>query len=527
MQAKFDFMFRYRYITIILIYSICHFPLFLLWDSKYWDDWLLFGIDRESLLNTFNEAGFQFVGHVHLVLREYGPQLYKCLTFFCSLIPPLALLKIFKYLGLSDRRAFWVCLLASVLPFHLSRVAAINLPSVIYTSFFFIAWVLLLNNFSGKRNLFLLIIASVLFSVSFFYHSLAAFYLIVLLTYFYPQRHRFIFWSLRNFIVILPLFVFSLQRIIFKPYGAYTGYNSIKIEPASLIPAALNTLLEFINPSTPVGAFFLFYVLPILVVGFILSNIKKNELLGKLRFYFLAILALCFVVFPYILAGKYPSFIDWGSRLQLNVALGVALLFVESEVRIQAYFRSKVSFRIPFFLAPLCVSFSILLWWSNYIEYEVDWIKQVSIVQQINQHQDLKTHKAYIYSDEAIHLNANARHYRFYEVAGMLRDGGISNVEIVTSNYEVQSALRSGMSWSQYLQNMEPFLTDLYLLKKSTHPETIGLLTISSIPPAGISKTKIAIIGWYLRNKNENKFIQYCINNTWISIITILNTDTN
>jgi hypothetical protein len=67
---------------------------------------------------------------------------------------------------------------------------------------------------------------------------------------------------------------------------------------------------------------------------------------------------------PYIVAGKHPSFIDWGSRLQLLFPIGFALLVAEPNQRVCAFIRLHLSSQISFIL-PTYMIFSIFLWWLN------------------------------------------------------------------------------------------------------------------------------------------------------------------
>jgi hypothetical protein len=493
-------------ITIAIIYAVCHFPLLMLWEAKYWDDWLIFGVTDNDLIQIFLEAGFEWVGHLHLALRTWGPEGYKLVSFFALLIPSLAALHILKALGLSRREAFWTATLIAVLPFFFSRVAAINTSSAVLTALFFIAWVLLLADQKGLRGFVCAISAAAIFSTSLFYSSLASFYIVALITFAYKQRHESSWIIFPNAIALTPLIAFAIQRLTFIPSGNYVGYNSIDLSPIQLILTFINTAIELVNPSTTAGAFTLFFIAPIVVIGIFLAFVSRSAIFGRLRFHLLAFGAIGFAVAPYLVAGKYPSFLDWGSRLQILLPFGFALLIVESEQRIRAYLRLRYRLRLTFLL-PVFVLYSCILWWASYIDYEVDWIKQLTIVEAIKQQSDLTTYNSFIVADEATYLNAHARSYRFYEVAGMLRDGGVDTSEIVATNFEVQSALGAGISWTEFRHKMNPFINGTYLLRRSKANEKIALLNFSSLPAAGVFKTQLAIKSWAQQVvKGENAF---------------------
>lgn len=502
---------------IILIYFVCHLPLLLLWEAKYWDDWLIFGVTDDDLIQTFVDAGFKWVGYLHLALRAWGPEGYKLVTFIALLVPPLAILNILKTLGLPRRQAFWTAALTIALPFFFSRVAAINALSAVFMAIFFIAWVLLLTDKNGIRGFLLSIIAAALFSVSMVYSSLASFYLVALITLAYKQHTKSRMVSINSVIALAPLFVFLGLRMTFSPAGNYAGYNAINLSPANIALTFIKTTVELVNPSTPAGAFLLFFVTPIVALGVFLSFVSRSSIFGRLRFHLLAIGAIGFAIAPYLVAGKYPSFLDWGSRLQLLLPFGFALLLVESEQRIRAYLRLRSGLRLNFIL-PVCLIFSIGLWWDNYIDYEVDWIKQLAIVDAMKQQPSLTAYNSFIVADDATYLNAHGRSYRFYEVAGMLRAGGVENAEIVTTNFEVLSALKSGTSWSELRNNMNPFINGLYLLRRSQVNEKIALLNFSSVPAAGVFKVQIAIKAWFLKIRKGEKSLKPLLDSVVLSV---------
>ncbi len=494
-------------ITIAIIYIVCHFPLLMLWEAKYWDDWLIFGVTDNDLIQIFLDAGFEWVGRLHLVLREWGPERYKLVSFFALLVLPLATFHILKVLGLSRRRAFWTAALIVVLPFFFSRVAAINTSSAVLTALFFIAWALLLTDQKGICGYVCAISAAVIFSISFVYSSLASFYIVALITFAYKQRYESSWIKFPNAIALIPLIAFAIQRLTFVPSGTYEGYNAINLSPFQFILTFLNTAIELVNPSTPAGAFTLFFIAPIVVIGVYLAFVSRSAIFGRLRFHLLAVCAIWFAVAPYLLAGKYPSFLDWGSRLQILLPFGFALLIIESEQRIRTYLRLRYRVRFTFLL-PVFVVYSCILWWTNYIDYEVDWIKQLAIVEAIKQQSDLTMYNSFIIADEATYLNAHSRSYRFYEVAGMLREGGVDAAEIVATNFEVQSALGAGISWPEFRHKMNPFINGPYLLRRSQANEKIALLSVSSVPATGVFKTELAIKSWVLQAVKGNNALK-------------------
>jgi hypothetical protein len=479
-------------LLILIIYTICHFPMLLLAEAKFWDDWLIFGISDANLIKTFTDAGYTWVGYFHLLFRSWGPELYKILSFLALLIPPFASFFILKRLGLSRSYSFWVAVFIAVLPLYHSRITAISVPSSVSNAFFFIAWTFLLISLKGRFRYIYSIISVILFSFSFSYSALVVFYLIPLLSYIYLQNFEVYKYKLLNLYALMPILVFILYRYSALPTGNYAGYNSVGTNPLAMLAAFGKAITEMFNVDSSFGVYMFFLYLPIVLIGIYFSFPRTQAVLGRLRFHMLAITAVCVAFIPFLLVSKYPSFIDWGSRLQLIFPFGIALLLIESERRIKAQIRKCSTVRTVLIL-PLLLLFSIALSWANYANYQLDWAKQILILDGLKKSSELNLYNTFIVEDGALNLNAYSRSYRFYEVAGMFEEAKLNTPHFIATNYELVSAIEGGDTLTEFLKKMDPFVNGQYMLKSSSASNKIALITISAIPYTGIPKGKIVI----------------------------------
>ena len=116
---------------LIILYSIAHGGIFLILQSIYWDDWLLWNMNSEIILNTFRQAGspFNFVGYLHNILLSVGPWFYRVLTFILIFLSGILLWHILKRSELVDETSiFLIVLFYLTTPLYIARVAVIDFP---------------------------------------------------------------------------------------------------------------------------------------------------------------------------------------------------------------------------------------------------------------------------------------------------------------------------------------------------------------------------------------------------------------
>ena len=144
-----------------------------------------------------------------------------------------------------------------------------------------------------------------------------------------------------------------------------------------------------------------------------ISNTQENNnplwiSLGFLMFFM--------AVFPYAVVGKIPFLEDWESRHQLLIPLGASFILVYG-VRLVIKNVTVRDFLYTFFI--LIFLFSNI---SNYIAFQKDWYKQLSLMENFRNSKEMINNNTFLFDDKTLELNANDRSYRFYEYAGLMKE---------------------------------------------------------------------------------------------------------
>ena len=84
------------FMALFLIYTAAHGGILLIPNAIYWDDWTLYRVADDVILDTFRQAGtmFNLVGHLHNILLGVGLWVYKAMTFVLMFLAGVALNRI-------------------------------------------------------------------------------------------------------------------------------------------------------------------------------------------------------------------------------------------------------------------------------------------------------------------------------------------------------------------------------------------------------------------------------------------------
>lgn len=383
-------------------------------DAIYWDDWTLFNVDENVILETFKDAGaiFNWSGYFHVAMLKVGPPLYRLMVlvfgYLCGVLL-WQLLRTFRESTSEER--FWIALLFLVLPFNPARFALINAPYILCLFLFFLAWYL----FIFKRGLFFKCLTLTLFLLSFNTNSLLVFYLLPMMHAAWlnsEQKWKSVirFGTTNVLFVIAPIFFFWFKTQFYPPHGLYAGYNGIsfKLLYLALLP------------------------LPVIVLGFYLARRHfKGEWQTNRWFLFVisGLFTLWLAALPYLVTGKLPTFTDWDSRHQLLLPLGGALLLVGAGL----FFGSVVRFcRIASIVSVIfCAYFMATL--------ALDWRKQKEVIKLFAQSQDVKAASTIVVVDTSTRHNAFGRTNSFYEYNGWLKKSFGDETRFTVNYFDVQS----------------------------------------------------------------------------------------
>ena len=396
------------YKIILLLYLLSHGLILLILNAIYWDDWIIYNVDKETIFKNFHESGVfvPFVSYLHSYILPIGPWLYRLLTLFLFLFISYFFNKILlslKFLNKENR--FIIILFFTLLPFNIARIALIDFPYTICLTLFFIAW-----RYKNIRY-----ISLPLFFISFTTNSLPFLYIIVLFHIYYESSNYFnngfslkILLSKIDYL-LLPVVFVIIKYSYFVPYGDYINYNN----DFSLYNLFSNPILQFLH-----SGYFLIniklniFLLLILAytVSKILPNFNNNYNLPftKKQVFSFGVFSTILVLFPYWIVGHTPTFVDWSSRHQLLMPFGMSIIFFSIY-----YF---LNFKKWFLISVITISISINI--NFYFDLFKDWNKQKEL-------RSIFENRVEEYSDKILIIkdytdNALDRTFRNYEWEALL-----------------------------------------------------------------------------------------------------------
>ena len=423
-------------ISLFALYAISFF-LMLTNTGIFWDDWTLYNMPSAIILDTFKQAG-SLSGYFHTFLLSMGHSVlaYRVLVFTIYFLCAIFLYFILSGIDEVDRfDRFLIVTLFAVLPVNNARIALINAPAALCHFMFWLGF-LLLSRYLKSGRISFRFLALIFFFASFHIASMLVFYLTALLYIIYFEFRKRTspaslirkFFSYSDF-VILPVAFWVLKMKFLKPYGMYAGYNQILPQPLSrekvyayagnlldlMISSVSSSFLEPLKHSFTENSYIELILLGILIFLVLFKKRLLQTTDQKHIFFYLGWFLFFLAVFPYCAVGKLPRLDDWSSRYQLIIPLGVSLilvygtkLLIPSE-RIQKYFYSL-------FIASFLVTNV-----SHYVDFQKDWYKQASLLENFKHSEVLKANTSFSFNDKMKEFNANERIYRFYEYTGLMK----------------------------------------------------------------------------------------------------------
>jgi hypothetical protein len=418
-----------NFYLLFIFYLIAHGGILLIPNAIYWDDWSIYRVAPEVILDTFSQAGtmFNFAGYLHISLLSIGPWIYKGLTFLLMFASGLLLNQILKrYISLQSEYKFFIVLLFLVLPFNIARVALIDFGYTLGYFLFFLAW-MLMDRYRAT--------ALVLFFLSFNINSLLVFYALPILDALYRSGLGSSLKSMSKFVIeridymLLPFVYFFIKIYFFSPSGNYKGYNE-NYSVRNLLDSSITQYYDFLNLFKIIahpGYVGIGLCVLLSVITFWLIRKQKFDWVGSVRASWgglaLGFVALFLGVFPYWIIGKAPIFYEWASRHQLLMPLGSAIIIV-GLLSIIGRFReyaqnNSIYALVPTFLNRVIISIivgiSLAFNVSAYAGFYGDWQKQKQLVHLFSNNQDIQRAGLIIVEDMTEDINGLKRRYRFYE----------------------------------------------------------------------------------------------------------------
>jgi hypothetical protein len=405
---------------IVLIYFFTWGPSLLFLDAVFWDDWLYLN-NYLALEKHFQQAGFPWIGWVHVNVLLFRPQIYHLIGFLSFLLSSLLLLKILEKVNikgfvLTRINRFTLVLFFTIFPINFAR-HSMNVTQYSFCLFiFFMSWYLFIRRI--KLNVLEAIIICILFAVSFNLNSLLVFYLI-------PLMHRIhnVFNisndSKKNQIlketpfIVLPVVWYLIKSTAYSPFGFYQGYNGLTV-------VSLIKLVSLFIFAVMFGLCLRFYV-------------KRNALSNTAYFLIFGVVLFSIALTPYWVVGKSLLSREWETRNTILLPLGIAFFLTGVLNVLKEVVSNLVLSKIVNILIVSVLSLTTIY---NNLEFSRDWSKQKIILEWMDENLKAYSSTLVMIEDRTMHLNALNRDYRFFEWIGMSRSS-VNNLQalIVEERY--------------------------------------------------------------------------------------------
>jgi len=437
-------------------------------NAVYWDDWVLVSGDSTSIMNTFEQAGFPPAGLLHVLLQGVGPLSYRVLSFLFYCIAGLSFFGVLRvHKTISVNQATFAACLFLIIPLNAARHTMITLPYAISLAAFYIAWFLIVRNRVPTSRT--LIASSTLFLISFTTPSLLVFVALPIFHLFFIQRRdsgitliRFIgrYW----FLFVLPPVFYVTESIIWKPSGAYEGYNELNFRGLVYgglllaIPVALFLLVHLRYRRRPTG------------------SSQSLQILS------LGIFAWALGAFPYFAIGRSGVPAEWQTRDTLLWPLGLSLIFL-ALVRLASSLAGR---RIAVVSGAAIAVLAIVMSMSITFSYWLDWQKQNRIMELLAADDNVRASSLVVFKDDLTTANIFASPYRFYAWTGVMSRAFSDNTRFGINDYEIPS-FTSGQYDNYFGPGTLYGAQDYVATDISTEVEIFGIASEESTP-RGLSK---------------------------------------
>lgn len=443
-----------RSFFVLLTLSFLVQSLSLFNQGIFWDDWVTFYISFDGLMTTYRSAGFPLTGYIHDFLRTWGPIGYRVVVLSATVITVMCFYFILSSLKLLEKKQVQILtLFFSFAPLNFAKWSAINCPSMIHLTLFFIGFYFLVQFLmSGKALLRLLSIAFLF--LSFPVNSLLVFYYaafvltLISLRIITADKANWFKTVLRlpDFFLV-PIVYWLWKGLFFKPYGNYANYNAVTI--SSLLKAALKSWQTiwyswadpiFVSLSSGfIGGLILLLLFLIIFRKSLFANVlhaKSIFIVGLLLFIAAGI--------PYLAVGKVPRLEDWHSRHQILMPAGFSLMTLGF---CGLVFKRYAGIALYFLLGCF-----IWIQIASQIGYIVDYGKQQALIDLIKTNSEVKAEHLFNIDDQAKDWNVLSRAIRFYEFSGWFRQafGDQSRLAVLKDEMNLLKSINSDYFKEEY-----------------------------------------------------------------------------
>lgn len=327
----------------IFLYIIANILILFNYDGLYWDDWVAYNQEPQTLAVFFGMIQHGIKGEFYLILSNIFNQIYpfRLFIFFAYFLIGYFIYRILWSTGVfSQDISKLIGFTAVIIPINAVNIYISIAPFVFPLLIFYFSFYLLVNNYPFP-NRSLKVIVLFLFLCSFSTNSILVFYGMVLLYLFYMDNDKSLRLSFKYFycffknrwdFISLPIFYFIYKSFFLMPYGIYDGYNkvSFSLEQIQLLfTRVVETMtIDFVYYIFDNKVIVIISVIIALIISFI-SKINFEISKKKVAILFgLSIVTFFLAVFPYIVVGKTPVIEGNNGRFALLLAPALSMFFI-------------------------------------------------------------------------------------------------------------------------------------------------------------------------------------------------------
>jgi len=429
----------FPWVSAIVLYTLSWGWSLLRPNTLYWDDWALdITNNPKSIWLSRKSSGLApWVRLVEWPLLEIGVWTLTFLTFLLFFLCGIFVFVIFKKLELTRSSADSLVVLFLIVPVNHARVSVTIFDYTNSYFLFYLGWFVLVYFKSAKSFAF----ACISLFLSLKTHSFLVFFLLPFLHFVWIKESLLIgfkklSWKHFQIAVLgsLPFFYLLLRNTFWPPIGEWVNYQRPTI-------SGLWRGLTIFVPSLLLLACYFFGK----------KKFRKSSYAAVLA---LGLFLIALGIFPYFLAESFPNYIsslsfriDWGSRHQMLLPLGLALSVLG--------LNELVKHKDLFFRAVLVFSTVLNIYFAS--TYFLDSIKKSEIIQLAANSKSFSDESEIVLVDDTENFNGRGSNYRDYELSALLQLAG-RNPRVLTgertcSDYPkgVQLTLKSDTSYLQAL----------------------------------------------------------------------------
>jgi len=397
-------------LVYLLLYTTSNIFILLNYDGLYWDDWVSYNQDSQTMAILYDMIKFGIKGDFYLILENMFNHIYafRLFTFFAYLFIGYFIYKIIlstKIFNTSTSK--FIGFLSVIIPINAIKTYTIMTVFTFPMLLFYFAFFLLSKNYPLPNKSLKIIILTIFF-FSFSTNSILVFYASVLLYLYYMDNNKSLkinytivktYMLKRWDFILLPIFYFLYMSIYLVPHGLYDGYNKVSFSIEKIIHS-INISSQYMTKDLFISLVENNYIVTSAlivsgIIAFFLKHDIKIEWRQTILLFILSIVLFIFATLPYAAVGKTPVLIGNNGRFALLLGPAIAMFFI-AVITLLSHLFFKYKQKIFLFLVSFIVITMVSKNFSQQYEFMLDNFYQASIIENFKTNDDIKDNTTFV-----------------------------------------------------------------------------------------------------------------------------------